>query len=134
MASKSSSDNGTRAACAMASRCSTALVEPPTAITTAIAFSKALRVRMPLGTICLCTAASRTSADWAALSDFSKSSAAIVDEYGRLMPNASIAEDIVLAVYIPPHDPAPGQDLTVVSAFEAVGSKVLPVVSARFDR
>jgi len=45
---------------------------------------------------------------WAALSDFSKSSAAIVDEYGKLMPNASIAEDIVLAVYIPPHDPAPG--------------------------
>ena len=32
------------AACAIARRCNTALVEPPTAITTAIAFSKALRV------------------------------------------------------------------------------------------
>ncbi len=28
--------------------------------------------------------------------------------FGRLMPNASIAEAIVLAVYMPPHEPAPG--------------------------
>ena len=45
----------------------------------------------------------------AALSAFSASSAAIVEEYGRLMPIASIAEDMVLAVYIPPQEPAPGQ-------------------------
>ena len=43
-----------------------------------------------------------------ALAIFSASVAAIVDEYGKLKPIASIAADIVLAVYIPPHDPAPG--------------------------
>ena len=37
------------AARAMASRCSTALVEPPSAITTVIAFSKAARVMMSRG-------------------------------------------------------------------------------------
>ncbi len=43
---KSSSDSLTLASCAIASRCSTALVEPPNAITTAIALSKASLVRM----------------------------------------------------------------------------------------
>ena len=37
------------AACAIASRCSTALVEPPSAMTMVIAFSNALRVRMSRG-------------------------------------------------------------------------------------
>ncbi len=37
------------AACAIASRCSTALVEPPRAITTRMAFSKERRVRMSRG-------------------------------------------------------------------------------------
>ena len=43
---KSANDSSTFASCAMASRCSTALVEPPKAITTAIAFSNASLVRM----------------------------------------------------------------------------------------
>ncbi len=30
------------------------------------------------------------------------------DVYGKLIPNASIAEAIVFAVYIPPQAPAPG--------------------------
>src|ERR1051325_9204541 len=46
--------------------------------------------------------------DCAALSAFSSSSAAIVEEYGRLKPIASMTADIVLAVYIPPQEPAPG--------------------------
>ena len=41
---KSSSSSGTPASRAMASRCSTALVDPPNAITTAMAFSNASRV------------------------------------------------------------------------------------------
>ena len=93
----------------MASRCSTALVEPPTAIVTAIAFSNALRVNIWRGSICFRIALTSTSADFAALSAFSRSSAAIVEEYGRLMPIASMAEDIVFAVYMPPQEPAPGQ-------------------------
>ena len=46
MRSKSSSVSSTRASRAMASRCRTALVEPPSAMTTAIAFSNASRVRI----------------------------------------------------------------------------------------
>ena len=33
--------------------------------------------------------------------------------YGKLMPKASIALAIVLAVYIPPHAPAPGQAFSI---------------------
>ena len=43
---KSSSASSTRASAAMASRWSTALVEPPSAMTTAMAFSNACLVRM----------------------------------------------------------------------------------------
>ena len=35
--------------------------------------------------------------------------AGLEEEYGRLIPNASIALAMVLAVYMPPHAPAPGQ-------------------------
>ncbi|CAB4845544.1 unannotated protein [freshwater metagenome] len=43
---KSSSVRSTSASCAIASKCSTAFVDPPSAITTVIAFSKAFLVRM----------------------------------------------------------------------------------------
>src|SRR2546430_10954305 len=46
---KSSSLSRTPASCAMASRCSTALVEPPSAITTVMAFSNERRVRISRG-------------------------------------------------------------------------------------
>src|SRR5438270_6842751 len=57
-------------------------------------FSKALRVMMSRGSNCRLTALASTRADSAALSFFSSSSADIVEEYGRLMPSASIADDI----------------------------------------
>ena len=50
---KSSIDSFTPAACAIASRCSTALVDPPSAMTVVIAFSNALRVRMSRGRMLL---------------------------------------------------------------------------------
>ena len=62
--------------------------------------------------------------DWAVLSTFSASSAAMVDEYGRLIPIASIALDMVLAVNIPPHEPAPGQALRSIAASSS--SVILP--------
>ena len=34
--------------------------------------------------------------------------------YGRDIPIASIADDIVFAVYIPPHAPAPGHALLII--------------------
>ena len=78
--SKSSSARATPAARAIASRCSTALVEPPSAMTTAMAFSNALRVRMCRGRRCRRTASTSASPERAALSAFSASSAAMVEE------------------------------------------------------
>ena len=49
MASKSSSCRSTPASRAMASRCSTAFVEPASAMVTAMAFSNAWRVMMSRG-------------------------------------------------------------------------------------
>ena len=46
---KSASDNGTFAAWAMASKCSTAFVEPSSAITTVIAFSNASLLKISDG-------------------------------------------------------------------------------------
>ena len=40
---------------------------------------------------------------------FSALNAGLEEEYGKLIPNASIADAIVFAVYIPPQAPAPGQ-------------------------
>ena len=43
--------------------------------------------------------------------------AGVQEEYGSDMPSASIADAIVLAVYIPPQAPGPGQDVwTTASA------------------
>src|SRR6266699_1503333 len=67
MAPKSSSVSGTFAAWAMASRCSTALVEPPMAMVTAMAFSNALRVRICRGRSPRAIASTSTVADRAAL-------------------------------------------------------------------
>ena len=105
---KSSSSSFTFAECAMASRCSTAFVEPPIAITSAMALRNASRVRMSEGRMprrIKCNTArpaSRQSRVLAAEMAF------CAPLFVRLMPSASMAEAIVLAVYIPPHDPAPG--------------------------
>ena len=113
---KSSISSGTSAACAMASRCRTALVEPPSAVTTVIAFSNARTVMMSRGRrlreIRWATAA---PASWQ--SRFLSSPTAVCAlELGRLMPSASMAEAIVLAVYMPPHEPGPGMAQRSMSA------------------
>src|SRR6266568_4528843 len=65
--SKSSRARCTSAAWAMASRCSTALVEPPMAMVTAMAFSNAWRVRICRGRRSRAIASTSTVADRAAL-------------------------------------------------------------------
>ena len=122
MVSKSSMVRGTSAAWAMARRCSTALVEPPSAMTTAMAFSKALRVRIWRAVRPAAMASARTRAEVFVLSAFSASMADIVDEPGRLIPMASMAEDMVLAVNIPPQAPAPGQAVFSISMSSSRGS------------
>ena len=76
---------------------------------TATAFSIDLRVMMSRGFRSRRTASTSTRADSAALSTFSWSGFAIVDEYSSDMPSASKDELIVLAVYMPPHEPLDGQ-------------------------
>src|SRR6187551_3819853 len=99
---------------AMAMRWSTALVDPPVAITTVMAFSNALRVMMSRGLrssasrlrMALPAAAHSSFLDW--------SMAGLDDEFGNDMPSASMAEAMVLAVYIPPQAPAPGQEFLMI--------------------
>ena len=110
----------------MARKCSTALVEPPVAITRAMAFSMLLRVTMSRGRMPSRIALTSTAADCATLSPFSGSGLAICEEPSSDMPSASKAEDMVLAVYIPPQAPWLGQ------AFFSMPSKssrlILPAV------
>ena len=121
---KSSSDNETPASRAMASKCSTALVEPPSAMTTEIEFSNALRVMMSSGLM-----SSRIRfmtafpARWQSLT-FCSDTASWAELFARLMPSASIADAIVFAVYIPPQAPGPG--IAVCSTSKSSASSILP--------
>ncbi len=105
---KSSSFSRTSADEAIARRCSTAFVDPPSAITTVIAFSNDLRVMMRRGVspnlIKLTTAAPARPQS----SRFWEETASCAELFGKLMPIASIADAMVLAVYIPEQDPGPG--------------------------
>ena len=78
--SKSSSVSFTPAHCAIASRWRTALVEPPTAITTAIALSNACRVRIFRAVRPRRSASASARPDSSALCALSSSSAAMVEE------------------------------------------------------
>ena len=100
----------------MASRCSTAFVEPPTADVRAMAFSNACLVMISRGV--MPSSSIRTTAAPAALaSPWRRASIAGGDaEPGRLMPIASPIELIVLAVNMPPHAPSPGQARRSISS------------------
>ncbi len=128
---KSSIFRFTLAACAIASRCSTALVEPPSAITTAMAFSNAFfvmmsRGRMPLATRFITASPARCESVF-----FSSEIAACAESCGRLMPSASIAEAMVLAVYIPPQEPGPG--IAHFSTASRSSAVICPLASAPTD-
>ena len=117
---KSCSVRSTPAERAIAMRWMVAFVEPPVTITSRTAFSKAFFVMMSRGLmplsmhVCSASTARSTSAILSACSPplppFALGShAGMDDEYGTDMPSASIALAIVLAVYMPPHAPGPGQ-------------------------
>src|SRR3989338_11597387 len=77
-------------------------------MTALIAFSKAFLVMISLGLMFfLMRLRSALPASYASCSFF-LSTAGRDAPPGRLIPMDSIAEDIVLAVYIPPHAPGPG--------------------------
>jgi hypothetical protein len=87
------------------------LVEPPVAITSEIAFSIDFLVMMSRGLMSRLTASTSTRAEAAAESAFSGSGEAICELPSRLIPSASNDDDIVFAVYWPPHAPTVGHAL-----------------------
>ncbi len=112
---KSSRQRFTPAECAMARRWRQALVEPPKVITTVIAFSKAFLVIISDGRIFFSIRLTTASPASLASFFFSSEIASWAELSGKLIPKASIADDIVFAVYIPPHEPGPGMALFSIS-------------------
>ena len=106
--SKSSIVSGTPASRAMASRCSTALVEPPVAATPAMAFSSALRVTISRGRRLLFTASITTAPQRMHTSFLRGSTCGTAAVPMGESPISSITVAMVLAVNCPPHAPAPG--------------------------
>jgi hypothetical protein len=106
---KSSSSSSTCDSCAMASRCRTAFVEPPSALTTAMAFSKAGFVMICRGRIPASSSPTTARPESKAKSSRRRSTAGAAELPGRHMPSASAADAIVLAVNIPAHEPSVGQ-------------------------
>src|SRR5690606_9775876 len=93
---------------AIAIKCITALVEPPKTITKRIAFSNAFFVMISLGLISFSNNTLIAAAAFAISSFFALLFAGLEEVYGKLIPNASNADAIVFAVYIPPQAPSPG--------------------------
>ena len=122
--SKSSRVSSTPASWAMASRCSTALVEPAVAITTVAAFRNAVLVMICRGGSPAASAATTASPVRRARSVRSAETAGADASPGSVMPSASAQADMVLAVYIPAHDPAPGQAARSTASRSA--SDILP--------
>ena len=124
IASKSSMERSMPISRAMASRCRTALVDPPLAATLAIVFSRDLRVMICEGRRLARTAsiimrpASRVAAC------LSLSVAGTPESCIGEMPRISPLMAMVLAVNCPPHAPAPGQALA--SSASRPASSILP--------
>ena len=106
--SKSSSVTEMPALNAMAIKCNTALVDPPRAITTVIAFSKDSLVRMSEGRMPVRSNSTTAAPARVQSESLSLEFANCAELSGRLKPRASMADAIVLAVYIPPQEPSPG--------------------------
>ena len=121
---KSLRESGTPAALAMASRCSTALVEPSSAVTTVMAFSNASKQRMSDGLMPACTSRAAACPAENASRRFCSLTASCADEFGSDKPIASMAEAMLLAVYIPAQAPGPG--MAVCSTASSSASLTVP--------
>ena len=138
---KSSSSRATRASLAMARRWSTALVEPPSALVTAMAFSNASFVMIWRGVMPARSSSTTASPARTASSSRRRSTEGAEAEPGSDMPRASPIAAIVLAVNMPAQAPSPGQALrsmapssssVMVPAAQApTASKTLVMSSAR---
>src|ERR1039458_3925453 len=92
----------------MASRCKTALVEPLNAMTTVMAFSRAFFVMMSSGRMFFFNISITQAPARRQSSILAGEMAFWAELLGRLMPRASMALAMVLAVYMPPQEPGPG--------------------------
>ena len=97
------------ASLAIAGRWSTVLVEPPRAISTAIAFRKAFRLAISLGLIFFFTSSIAFIPAILASLILLASTAGMVPLPGSPMPRASVKQFMVLAVNMPAQLPHPGQ-------------------------
>ena len=128
----SNKSNAMPASWASAGRCSVAFVLPPVAATTAAAFSSDLRV-----TICRGRGPSRSrritaSPARSAYTSRDSSTAGGLAEPGSARPIASDTYAMLLAVYCPPQEPAPGQatfSSAVSSSSVMVPAECLPTPS-----
>ena len=93
----------------MASRCSTALVEPPKAMVTAIAFSNASLVMIWRAVIPWRSISTTAMPLCRAYVSRRRATAGGAADPGKDIPSASAALAMVLAVYMPPQAPSPGQ-------------------------
>ena len=97
---------------AIAGKCNAVLEDPPSAISTATAFSNASLVKISLGlksafkTSIICIPAFLASLA------LSENTAGTVPFPGSPIPSASVKQFIVFAVYIPAHDPQVGQAIS----------------------
>ena len=95
----------------MASRCSTAFVEPPLAATLAMVFSMDLRVMICEGRRLARTASINMWPASRVAASLSGEVAGTPESWMGEMPRISPLMAMVLAVNWPPHAPAPGQAL-----------------------
>ncbi len=96
------------ASLAIAGRCRTELVEHPSAISTASAFSNAFSVNMSEGFIPFSTSSITFMPACFASLILSAYTAGIVPLPGNPMPSTSVRQFMEFAVNIPEHDPQPG--------------------------
>lgn len=93
----------------------------PSAIVITKAFSKDSFVKSLLGVISCSIQILIASAALTHSRILAGDSAGFEEDPGSERPIASIAVDIVLAVYIPPHAPAPGQECCWMSSITSLG-------------
>jgi len=93
----------------MAGICKAVLVEPPIAISTVIAFLKALAVIMSRGRISFANKSIMRLPACLAKAILAPVLAKIVPLPGRPMPSTSVMQFMVLAVNMPAQEPQPGQ-------------------------
>ena len=99
-------------------------MDPAVAITTVAAFRNAARVMICRGRRSCASACTTSAPERRARSVRSAETAGAEDSPGSVMPSASAQVDIVLAVYMPAHEPAPGH--AARSTFSRSSSDMAP--------